>query len=159
MTDVQPPATSGPNSGGLGEHVELHTCVADLATAVLKGMEQLLEGADINPFEYSLMLRCSQQGELTATELAAVLPVDPSRISRIVARLVDKRFLQRRRMRSDRRLVMLRLTDEGTEIIAELSDRVREFNNDLIADISSEDWRAFASVANKIIAKSGCMPD
>ena len=85
------------------------------------------------------------------------MPVDPSRISRIVARLVDKGWLRRRRKRDDRRLVMLQLTDDGAELMIDLRDRVGDYNAQLTADVSAEEMRIFTSVALKIIANGNAM--
>ena len=64
----------------LGAHVD------GLMNAVYKGMEQEVQPYGIALVELSLLRICMEQTEVTATELAEVLPVDASRISRMVKR-------------------------------------------------------------------------
>ena len=53
------------------------------------------------------------------------MPTDPSRISRMVTKLVDMGLLRRRRLRNDRRIVMLRLTPEGNELTSQLVEQAQ----------------------------------
>ena len=154
---MPPPATQNPQSGAEPTSFDLESCVTNLANAVAKGMSRELEDSDISPIDFALLLNCMQRGECTATELAALLPVDPSRISRVVARLVDKGWLQRRRKRNDRRLVMLQLTTQGAEVMSDLRDRVGAYNTRLTASVSEEEFRVFKSVAFKIIANGSAL--
>ena len=45
-----------------------------------------------------------------------MLPVDASRVSRIVTAVVDRGLLVRRRLPEDRRVVMLHLSEEGRDL-------------------------------------------
>ena len=98
-----------------------------------------------------------EMGDCTATDLARVLPIDASRISRIVARLVDMDLLVRRRLRSDRRIVMLQLSPEGRELTSNLYRRIREHEARLTDGISEEELSALASITAKILANHAAM--
>ena len=135
------------------EERDLGQYVADLAMAVEKGTTDEVAPYDLSPLEFGLLRACMVMGECTATQLADVLPTDQSRISRIVNRLVEMGMLRRRRLTDDRRVVMLRLTDEGVELAALLDQRVRLFYDSLTEGISEEDLRAFVSTTFKIIEK------
>ena len=132
--------------------MDLVVSATDLLNAVAKGMADELGPHDLSPLEFSLLRVCAEKREVTATELADVLPVDASRVSRVVNRLVDKSLLIRRRLRSDRRIVMLRLTDHGRELTERLHQRLHAHDAALLASISAEDLRVFASVTAQIIA-------
>ena len=152
MTQMSSQSSRDRRPGPDGRPFDLASCVSDLTNSVAKGMSHHLENSDVTPIDFALMLNCAQRGECTATDLAAHLPVDPSRISRIVARLVDKGWLQRRRRRNDRRMVMLQLTDQGELVMADLRERVGAFDAELTKGVSDEDMNVFISVAFKIIA-------
>lgn len=132
--------------------IDLGKCIAGLVNTVTKGMAAELSPYDLNPLEFNLLRACMERGECTATELAAELPVDASRISRIVTVLVDKDLLVRRRLRSDRRMVMLRLSGEGKELTSMLLQHIQAYDAKLMKNISAEEIRAFAAASAKIIA-------
>ena len=137
-TDLEPPAID------LGEHV------TDLGLAVTRGISDILAPYGLFPVDFSLLRACRRMGECTATQLAEVVPTDPSRISRVVTKLVDLGLLSRRRLQDDRRMVMLRLTDEGSELTLQLSGLTQAYYAALMEGISAEDLRGFASTTGRI---------
>ena len=130
----------------------LGVCVAGLVNAVDKGMAEETTPYDLSPLEFNLLRICMERGEHTATQLAEVLPVDASRISRVVTRLVNMGLLRRRRLRNDRRIVMLRLTERGNELTAQIDQRVQIYDAKLIEGVSEEEIRIFVSTTSKIMA-------
>ena len=146
-----------PNSqddlGSQTEDPSVYLCVyiADLFNALDKAMTQEVAPRGVTGLEYSLLWYCLD-GERTATQLARVLPVDGSRISRVVTRLVDRGYLRRRRLRSDRRIVMLSLTEEGQELTTRISQNMQRHYSMFREGIGEEEMRVFASVASRIIA-------
>ena len=108
-TEEQPqggPAPTPPPTG-------LGTCVTVLVNAVARGMAQLVAPHDLTHIDFALLRLFLGVEEWTTTQLAQALPLAPSSISRTVTKLVDKSLIQRRRLRSDRRVVILTLTEEG----------------------------------------------
>ncbi|MDE2861753.1 MAG: MarR family transcriptional regulator [Chloroflexota bacterium] len=131
--------------------------IMDLLNAFASGISDEAAPHDITSLEYSLLRFCLAEGECTATQLAQVLPVDASRISRVVSRLVDMEILQRRRVRDDRRVVLLSLTETGRDLINELQRRVTAFNVRLLAGVSREEMIMCRSVADRILANYAAM--
>ena len=86
-----------------------------------------------------------------------MLPVDGSRVSRLVTGLVDKGLVRRRRLRSDRRVVMLRLSDEGRELTLRIMERMQGYDAMLTEGIGEEEMRVFISVSARIIANHDAM--
>ena len=119
--------------------------VAGLMTAVDRGMTEALAPHDLIPLEFRLLHFCMEMGECTATQIAEILPTDPSRISRLVHGLVQRGLLRRRRLTSDRRIVMLRLTGDGVELTRRLEQRVHDFYDALTEGIGEEELGAFMS--------------
>ncbi len=125
--------------------------VAGLMTAVEKGTMEVLAPDDLIPLEFKMLQFCLYRDECTATQLAEILPTDPSRISRLVHGLVQRGLLSRRRLESDRRVVMLTLTGDGVELTRRLEQRVHEFYQALTEGISEEDLRAFMSASLRMM--------
>ena len=117
----------------LGRHV------TSLLNVVTKVLSDELDAYNLNPLEYSLLRLCLERGECIATELAEELPIDASRVSRIVNKLVDNGMLVRRRLRDDRRVVRLSLSEQGREQISLLFKRIQGHYAHLTEDINSED--------------------
>ena len=108
--------------------------------------------------EFNLLRVClRRQEECTATELARILPVDTSRISRMVTVLVDRGLLRRRRLPSDRRVVMLSLTEEGVEMTSQILEVINQNNTRLMEGIDEDEIRVFSSVVSRIVANHTAM--
>ena len=89
--------------------------------------------------------------EWTTTQLAKALPVTLSRVSRVVTKMVGMGVMRRRR-RSDRRIVMLGLTEEGKALTLELHRSVQAYDAMLSEGVSEEEMAVFASVLSKVMA-------
>ena len=62
-----------------------------------------------------------RQEECTTTQLAQILPVTPSLISRVVTKMVNRGLMRRRRLRNDRRIVIADVDRGGEEPDAKAS--------------------------------------
>ena len=149
---------SSPDAGS-DPRVDMGSLVPDLAYAVDRGITLLVAPYDLTPIDVRLLMICRQMDECTATQLARMLPVDAGRISRVVNTLVEKGLLRRRRQRDDRRVVMLRLTDEGAAVVAEIADRLREYFARLAEGLNELEVYAFATAAQRIIANYEAISD
>lgn len=118
-----------------------------------KGIAKVTAPYGLTTLEFDCLGFCLDlDKETTATDLASYLPVDASRVSRIVTMLVDKGLLRRRRLRTDRRIVMLRLSNEGKELALQVRQSVNLFVASLVEGISRRDLQSFVSVASTIVA-------
>ncbi len=156
MTDAQQESRRGLGRRPEDLSTNLGTFIADLFNALDKAIAREVTPHGITGLEYSLLWHCLE-GERTATQLAQVLPVDGSRISRVVTVLVDKGLLRRRRLRTDRRIVMLRLTEEGMELTSGIFQNMQRYYAMLMEGIGEEEMRVFASVTSRIVANHDAM--
>ena len=131
---------------------DLGSYVGSLANAVYKGITQVMAPYDLSPVDVQMMMMCRDMGECTATQMAQMLPVDASRVSRLVTDLVEKGLIRRRRLRRDRRVVMLRLTPDGQKVIAEAAEELDVYYAKLTTGLTKREFRSFASAAQKITA-------
>ena len=125
--------------------------IFDIFNALDKALVQRASPLGITNSEYTLLWHCLER-ERTATQLAQVLPIDGSRISRVVTDLVEKGLLRRRRLQDDRRIVMLGLTNKGMEITSQIYQIMKRYYATLTEGISEEDMETFVSVKAKILA-------
>ena len=137
---------------GLELRPDLGRFVASLAQAVERGIAREVSHHELLPLDVHLLLICRELGECTATQLVGLLPVDAARISRLVNGLVDRGLMLRRRPRSDRRVVILRLSPEGEELASDVTQHMEGLYAGLTQGLSQEELRAFSTAALRIIA-------
>ena len=136
---------------------ELSDGVAQLINAVVKGVERQIEPAGLISMEFSILKSFSEKSEWTVTQLSDILPADAPRISRLVSKLVDRGLLRRRRRTDDRRVVLLRLTQQGKDLSDELRQRVSEHETRLLEGVSPEELETLRAVTSKILANHAVM--
>ena len=137
--------------------VDLGKYATNLIKVVTKGVEDVLADHGIVPIEFSVLRLCLERTELTATDLAEELPIDASRVSRLVNRLVEKDLLARRRLTQDRRVVMLRLTEHGDELTHYLLGQLWSYYARITENINEDDLQQFAATASVILANYEAM--
>ena len=126
-------------------------CVSSLAKVVSAAVGLEIERSDLRPYEFAVMQLFFQRSDWTATQLAEKLPLDTSRMSRVVDQLVNRRLLRRRPSRTDRRVINLALTDNGEEMIAAAHSRIISYQAALLEDVSNEELSSFFATARKVI--------
>ena len=131
--------------------------VNGVARAVSLGNEVVLAEFDISFLDFIILINCYEGPEKTATGIARMTDYDPGRISRTVEQLVQRGLIQRRRFRSDRRVVQLSLTEEGQTLVPTVLSRVLEGNALLLQSVTDEERAAYATVSRKIIANCAAM--
>ncbi|MFF4354462.1 MarR family winged helix-turn-helix transcriptional regulator [Streptomyces sp. NPDC001530] len=93
-----------------------------------------------------------RDGDLRIGRLAELLAVDMSVTSRHVAHLAERGWIDRSPDPADRRSRILRLTPEGRNRLAELSDRAAELLALRLSDWSEEDVRRLTSLLSRLRA-------
>ncbi len=153
------PAATAASDHGAPEPMapDLGACVAGLVNVVAKGMAELVAPHNLQPLEFALLRLFLQKERWTTTELAQVLPVTTSRISRVVTKLAEMGLVRRRRQRNDRRLVWLSLTDEGKTLTQSLNQKVRAYDARLARGLTTEEMATFTALASRIVANYDAM--
>ena len=137
---------AGMPSTGLGEYV------VGQVNAVTSSMAELATSHGLMPMDFALLRLFLEKEEWTTTQLAEALPVNASRISRVVKKMVGMGLMRRRRLRNDRRIVMLALTEEGKAMTLELHRRVQAYDARLSEGVSEEEMAVFTSVLSRVMA-------
>ncbi len=135
----------------LATPTDLGTCVAGLINAVARGMAQIVAPHGLTHIDFAILRLFLGVEEWTTTQLAQALPLALSGISRSAAKLVDMGLIQRRRLLSDRRIVILTLTEEGLKLTQNLHGHVQAFDSSLCEGVSEEEMAIFASVSSKVM--------
>ena len=122
-----------------------------LVNAVARGMAQIVAPHGLNHIDFPLHRLFLGVEEWTTTQLAQALPLAASSISRVVTKLVDRGLIQRRRLLSDRRVVILTLAEEGMALTQDRHRRVQAYDADVSEGVSEGEMAAFVAVSAKVM--------
>jgi DNA-binding MarR family transcriptional regulator len=98
---------------------------------------------------YGIMSRLADEGPQRLGALASVFGLDPSTITRQVQALEHEGFASRTSDPSDRRAVILELTDRGVEALNQSREFRRSRLQEILCDWDSEDCSEFARLLEK----------
>lgn len=110
--------------------------IIDLGAIIERCLAEVLAPYNITPAEYQILVALVERAPITAGELSPHVTLEQSFISRTVQRLYEKRLVSRRRSRTDRRSVTLRVTPEGEAIVRQALVALDELEEALISGIS-----------------------
>ncbi|MDQ0785522.1 DNA-binding MarR family transcriptional regulator [Streptomyces sp. B3I8] len=99
---------------------------------------------ELSLVSYTLLGHLEDSGGCRATDLAAHYALDKSTVSRQVTALERAGLIERRQAPEDHRVQVLRLTEEGTRILARVTERRRRAIRERLADWPEEDLDRFA---------------
>ncbi len=157
MPNNIPEAVQEGTSGEGVQPADLAEGVVSLVNAFVKGVERQISPLGLTNMEFALLKTFLEKNEWTVTGLAEVLPADAPRISRVVTRMVERGLLRRRRRTDDRRVVELRLTRDGQELIADLHERVTAHEARLLEGVSAEEKETLQTVTAKVLANHAAL--
>lgn len=95
----------------------------------------------------------SNRGATTTGKLAAVLKVTPTNVTGIVDRLLEKNLITRTGDPDDRRVLVLRTTTRGEELVAELRQKRKERMTEIFSRFTEEEAKTVLQ-SLKILAKA-----
>jgi DNA-binding MarR family transcriptional regulator len=92
-----------------------------------------------------------RQGDITMTKLADYLATPLSTVTGIVDRLVKGGFLARERPEADRRIVTIRLTDQGRSITDQLRATIQTYLSKVTEVLTAEEQAEALRIVMKVI--------
>ncbi|MDF2597151.1 MAG: winged helix DNA-binding protein [Clostridia bacterium] len=104
-------------------------------------------------FELFTMLFLDKRKEITMTELVEYINSPMSTATGIVDRLVKSGYVSRERSDTDRRIVILRLTEQGLQLIKKLKDMISGYLNVVLEDLTEEEMKVMTGIALKVVNK------
>lgn len=105
--------------------------------------------------EWRVLFHIGCYGEMTATRVCEMGRLHKTKVSRAVAALETKRFLEREEVEDDRRHSVLRLTRQGQSVFEDLQREARAFDARVRADLTAEEADVFQRVVMRIAGLAG----
>ena len=142
------------STGDWGDIGPLGPLAASMLNAYARMARDRLAPFDIIPVQFAILELCFSGQADTVTGLAKLVPIDAASISRNVDRLVKMGLVQRRRSRTDRRVVRLTLTEEGVAVMPRIMEQLQEVNSILLRGVTQEEMQGFLSMLQKVTENS-----
>ena len=101
--------------------------------------------------ELFTLLYLGKRKETTMTELVDYINSPMSTATGIVDRLVKSGYIKRGRSETDRRIVVLTLTEEGSKLVDKLKDMMLSYINMAVDDLTEEEERFLTNIIFKIM--------
>ncbi len=105
---------------------------------------------NLNMPQYNALVVIDQTGEITMGNLAKRLRVTMGAATNIVDRLLKAKYVVRERSDTDRRVVNVRLTPEGENILRESAEGFIGYASGILAQIAPEDRQVFLATYARI---------
>lgn len=112
---------------------------------------QLMEHLHLSQSELLFFSALNQCTEISSPELAKNMALSPSRISRIIEKLVVDGYLDRNTDKTDRRAITLCLTENGKKIRSEIDKSRQECASKLLHVLHESDIEKFREIIGKMI--------
>ena len=105
------------------------------------------------------MLAQADREELRPSDLADVLPITPSGVTRLIDRLERDGVVERRACAADRRGTVVALTAHGAEVFRQAGRvHLRGINQRIGANLSSEEMAELRRIMTRLAAGIGTPP-
>jgi DNA-binding MarR family transcriptional regulator len=91
-------------------------------------------------------------GSKTMSELSQMTGMSASALTGVIDRLLDKKLVERDRDENDRRLVRIKLSEEGGKIVSEMHELIRIKTAKFFERMSPEDRTNFVNIIEKVVA-------
>ena len=97
------------------------------------------------------LLEIEERGETTTRDLAQILQLDKSTMSRTIDNLVKNELVERRTDNSDRRYTLLSLTAQGRKTCSSINSGADEFFTSVINNLAEENPPALTASLDNLI--------
>jgi DNA-binding MarR family transcriptional regulator len=134
------------------EYENLLNLLIDNTKKILYPQEWISLDLEFSKSELFAMLLVDRHGEVIMSAIADYINVSMSTANGIVERLVKSGYLNRDRSDSDRRIVVVRLTDEGKKLVDGLKSTIFEYVKRIDEALDDEERQLIFKIFNKIAA-------
>jgi MarR family transcriptional regulator, organic hydroperoxide resistance regulator len=125
--------------------------IYEMKKKCLQADQRLMDDLRISQSELLFFSALNNCQGISSPELARNMGLSPSRISRVVDKLVVNGFLDRNTDASDRRVIILCLTSKGKSIRTRIEKVRNECESRLLETIPSEELERFNEIFSKIV--------
>lgn len=133
-----PPETEVPRRAGGAEFEELERLLREIAATVRQRGRRALAGLGITPPQFDALIQLKRGGEMTMGDLCARLHLASSTVTDLIDRMERGGLAQRCRDATDRRVVRLRATQRGLDVIESVLRTRAAYLGDILGRLPEE---------------------
>lgn len=122
-------------------------CAADIFASEARG-------SGLTPRQFALLSVIADEEGLTQTDLVERTGIDRSTLADIVARLLNRGLIQRRRSKDDARAYSIKLSPQGARALREAQPGAAATDQRLLAGLSPAKRQEFLDTLNQIVASA-----
>jgi DNA-binding MarR family transcriptional regulator len=121
MTQTVEKTQVAPGQGALpDDNMSVGHLIGRARSALLTGLDSKLERFGLTGAQFAVLKNVADGVAITPAELCRTMHYDTGSMTRMLDRLEEKSVLRRERCTEDRRVVYLRITDSGNELLPQL---------------------------------------
>lgn len=123
--------------------MQLNQCINFLLNktqnSVLIHFRSKLNEYNVTPVQYAVLKCLWDEDMLSPKQISQEISLDASTVTGILDRLENKNLIRRTPSSTDRRTLIIALTDKGRALQADIDRVILEANRDVLADLSSDE--------------------
>ncbi len=104
--------------------------------------------------EWRIMMILAEYPDVSADEVCRRTKIEKSVVSRAVARLLKRHFINREIDEDDRRRSILRLSETGLSVYDEVMPIARDYEAKLLSGLTAEEMETFNTMIDKLLEKA-----
>lgn len=105
---------------------------------------------DLTPVQYASLVAISENPDIDATRLSALISLDRSTLGSVLERLLAKRLILRTHSKKDKRIKLVQITKEGAQLLQAAEPSVERAQNMMLASLTAADRKKFLEMLIKI---------
>jgi DNA-binding MarR family transcriptional regulator len=113
-------------------------------------LSRALESIGLNISQFTALSVLDEKGEITMSALSDGMGITMGAVTNIVDRLSDASLATRERGTDDRRIVRVKLTEKGKDVLAKAMDIGTDYFAPYLAQVSQEERKTFIDVYRKL---------
>ncbi|WP_217577662.1 MarR family winged helix-turn-helix transcriptional regulator [Mesorhizobium sp. GbtcB19] len=125
--------------------------IHDVQRLMRKRFEARASGLGLSSAQWRLMVRVAKEEGITQARLAELLEIEPISVSRLVDRMEEGGWIERRQDATDRRVRMIFPTGKASAAYADVKSLAGEVYEESLTGVSPEDRRMLIRVLDIIV--------
>ncbi len=134
----------------MSEYNEIFGLAMDTFRKMLYPEEWIKLDLQLSKSELLTLLQVDRNGEIIMSRIADYINIPMSTATGLIERLVKKGYIERVRNESDRRIVTIRLSEEGKKLAGEIKARISEVIGTVLEALTEEEKKLLMSVFTKL---------
>ncbi len=123
-------------------------------SSIAAQVDRRLAEHDLTHAQWLPLYKLTRCGACPAVELARQLHLDPAAVTRALDRLEAKGLVQRTRSQTDRRIVMIDLTEAGRSAAAQVPAVLADVLNRHLHGFTPAEWHTLVELLQRLVANS-----